>query len=110
MTAAVACAMAKVGHKIPFLDASSATCPATASLPLQSRRAAAKQPEKHLGGLVSIDCDWALVTVCHQFWESIDHSVEGTKCRALRALLTKRHVHFEFVFFSRDVTSKVTPP
>ena len=34
----------------------------------------------------------------------------GTKCRALRALLTKRQVHFEFVFFSRDVTSKVTPP
>ena len=66
--------------------------------------------EKHLGGLESIDCGWALVIFCHQFWESIDHSVEGTKCRALRALLTKRHVHFEFVFFSRDVTSKVTPP
>ena len=43
--------------------------------------------EKHLGGLVSIDCDWALVTFCHQFWESIDDSVEGTKCRALRVLL-----------------------
>ena len=41
--------------------------------------------EKHLGGLESIDCGWALVTFCHQFWESIDDSVEGTKCRALRA-------------------------
>ena len=36
---------------------------------------------------MSIDCDWALVTFCHQFWESIDDSVEGTKCRALRVLL-----------------------
>ena len=47
----VAGAMAKVGHKILFLNASSASCPATASLPLQSRRAGAEHPLCQTAGI-----------------------------------------------------------